>query len=125
MSTSSKLTNRDTGGEDTTIDPIVIVVTCSSAEESQSIIGKIVSLRLAAVGQTWPISSCYWWEGEVVHATEHLVLFKTVAKHFVAVCETVRALHSYELPAIIAAPLSAVGPGYLAWLINSTTSAEQ
>lgn len=106
------------------MNPVEITVTCSSVEEAQTIAAKVVERRLAACGQSWPISSCYWWNAEVVQDTEHLVLFKTVDTHFDAICDTVRELHSYDLPAIVMIPLANVGPGYLDWLIASTTPAE-
>ena len=97
-----------------------MIVSCASAEEADAIIRAVVEARLAACGQTWPITSRYRWRGEVAADDEHIVVLKTVAMHFDAVCELVRVHHSYELPAIAALPVSHAGPGYLEWIVEST-----
>jgi periplasmic divalent cation tolerance protein len=99
---------------------IDVTVTCGSADEARAVIGAVVDARLAACGQTWPITSCYRWRGEVAVDGEHLVVLKTVADHFDAICAVISAHHSYELPAIAAIPLSHVGPGYVNWIVEST-----
>ena len=79
-----------------------------------------VERRLAACGQTWPIRSCYRWEGRVVSDEEHVLLLKSVDVHFGAVCDVIRSLHSYDLPSIVMIPLEGYGPGYLEWLSEAT-----
>ena len=100
--------------------PIEITVTCSTAEEARSIMRAVVEKRLAACGQTWPIDSCYRWDGEVAYDNEHVLLMKTVDTHFDAICGVIQVMHSYDLPSIVAIPLSDCGPGYLDWLLEST-----
>jgi periplasmic divalent cation tolerance protein len=65
-----------------------------------------------------PLRSIYRWEGALEEASETPVLFKTTA----AAAERLRALvlahHPYDLPCIVAIPLSAAGshPAFLAWI---------
>ena len=80
----------------------------------------MVERRLAACGQTWPIRSCYRWEGRVVTDEEHVLLLKSVDVHFGAVCDLIRSLHSYDLPSIVMIPLEGCGPGYMEWLFEGT-----
>lgn len=103
------------------VTPVEVTVTCASADEATSIARAIVEARLAACAQTWPIASCYRWDGAVVDDREHIVLLKTLDTCFDAICTTIRELHSYELPAIVMVPLGGWGPGYLEWLTESTT----
>lgn len=105
------------------MDAIEVTVTCGSVDEAQSIGRAVVEARLAACAQTWPVFSCYRWQGNVEEEQEYVLLLKTVASHFEQVCETIVALHSYDLPAIVAVPVAHAGPGYDGWLADSTAPA--
>ena len=100
--------------------PVEITVTCGSAEEAGRIMHAVVEQRLAACGQTWPIRSCYRWQGGVVTDEEHVLLMKSVDVHFGAICEVIALLHGYELPSVVMIPLTGHGPGYLDWLLEAT-----
>ena len=102
--------------------PVEVTVTCASADEADNIIRVALERRLAACCQTWPIRSCYRWEGKIETDEEHLLLLKTAEEHFAAICELIRSLHSYDLPSIVMIPLAAAGPGYLEWLTDSVSS---
>ncbi|HSL75122.1 MAG TPA: divalent-cation tolerance protein CutA [Ilumatobacteraceae bacterium] len=102
------------------MEPVEVTVTCASAEEASTIGRQAVERRIAACAQRWPITSCYRWEGEVVEDEEWLLLLKSSADHFDAICALVGELHSYELPGIVMLPVAAVGFGYEAWLREST-----
>ena len=47
------------------------------------------------------------------------MLFKTLEEHYPAVERAIRALHSYELPAIHAFALTHISPDYAAWIEDS------
>jgi periplasmic divalent cation tolerance protein len=51
-------------------------------------------------------------------ATEHLLLIKSQTRRYPAIQDRIRALHPYELPEIIAVPVTQGLPEYLAWLNN-------
>jgi len=63
-----------------------------------------------------PIASRYRWRGEVERAREWLCLAKTEASRYAELEAAVSELHSYEEPEIVATPIVAGSPGYLAWL---------
>ena len=76
--------------------------------------------RCAACANILPsIESIYWWGKEVENATETLVLFKTSADRYEALESTLRQLHPYEVPEIIAVPLTAGLPAYLSWVTEN------
>ena len=102
--------------------PVEITVTCASAAEADSIMQSLVAKRLAASGQTWPIKSCYRWDGEVVTDDEHVLLLKTIDAHFNEICDIIRSVHSYELPSIVMIPIIDAGRGYMDWLLASTST---
>jgi periplasmic divalent cation tolerance protein len=97
--------------------PFILVLTgTSSRAEAQAIADATIAQRLAAAAQVLgPVTSTYRWEGQVTHAEEWLCLLKTSAPLYESVEQTIRSLHSYELPGILAIPLAAGSAPYLAW----------
>jgi len=98
----------------------------STTTESEIAAGKIaatlVEERLAACAQVLgPLRSVYRWEGAVTHATEWLCIAKTAEARLSALMARIRALHSYQLPEIVATPISTGDPGYLDWLRQEST----
>jgi periplasmic divalent cation tolerance protein len=102
-------------------DKIVVLVTCSSTGQARKIARALVTARLAACGNVLeaPVRSIYRWKGRVESAKEFLLILKTSRKHFPAIGEAVRSLHSYEVPEIIAVPISEGARDYLAWITAS------
>lgn len=97
--------------------PLQVHITCADAAEARAIARALVEDRLAAcVVQVPGALSTYRWEGAVEESAEVLLLAKTVAGRFDALAARVRALHRYRCPCIIALPIVAGDPAYLAWL---------
>nr|WP_062343167.1 divalent-cation tolerance protein CutA [Herbidospora sakaeratensis] len=102
-------------------DHIEVRVTAGSSEEADRLAGAVVGRRLAACAQiVGPITSVYWWEGEVNRSQEWLVLFKTTAERFGDLSGCVREVHSYDVPEIIAVPVAMGSGDYLAWVTAET-----
>ena len=81
----------------------------------------IVEKRLAAcVNILAPCRSVYRWKGAVQHDEEHPMLIKTTAERYPALEQALREGHPYELPEIIAVPISQGLPDYLAWVAAET-----
>jgi len=98
-------------------DAIVIFVTAGSETEAEKIARALVEEQLAAcVNILSPIRSIYRWQGQVADDREWLLLIKTRAERFAAVESRVKALHSYQVPEVIALPIVAGAEGYLRWL---------
>lgn len=60
--------------------------------------------------------SVYRWAGKVEHAIEVPLLIKTTAEAYPRLEAELRKLHPYEVPEIIAIPVSAGLPAYLDWV---------
>ncbi|MBA2241399.1 MAG: divalent-cation tolerance protein CutA, partial [Chthoniobacterales bacterium] len=65
------------------------------------------------------VRSIYRWEGRIEESSETLVLFKTTRNRFDDLQRRLRALHSYEVPEIVALPLAEGLPEYLRWVGES------
>lgn len=81
----------------------------------------LVERRLAAcVSVLAPCTAVYRWQGVIEEAAEVPVLIKTTAGRYAELESTLRALHPYELPEIIAVPVLRGLPGYLDWVAGET-----
>ena len=76
----------------------------------------LVEQRLAACAQISAIDSYYAWKGAVEHDVEFRVVFKVAAGAYDEVEQAIRALHSYELPAIHAIAVERAHEPYSAWV---------
>jgi periplasmic divalent cation tolerance protein len=100
---------------------VVVLVTTASAEEGARLGRALVEERLAACANViGPIRSIYRWEGAVEEADEHLVVLKARGADVPALESRVRALHSYDVPEVLALPVTAGSAPYLAWLADAT-----
>jgi periplasmic divalent cation tolerance protein len=102
-------------------DKILVLVTCGSRKEARKIAQALVGQRLAACVSAIgvPVTSTYRWKGKVESANECLLLIKTSKRRFAAVRDAVRELHSYDVPEIIALPITAGSRSYLDWIAES------
>jgi periplasmic divalent cation tolerance protein len=98
-------------------DRRIVLTTAGSREEAQRIARTLVDAREAAcVNIVGPIDSLYRWKGEVETAAEWLLLIKTTSAAFERVRDSIRRLHSYELPECIEIPIEGGSAEYLAWI---------
>ena len=100
---------------------VVVLVTAESADEAAGIGRTLVEERLAACANVvGPIRSIFRWKGVIEDAAEHLLLLKARVSDVAALEARVRALHSYDVPEILALPVRAGSQPYLDWLAEST-----
>ncbi len=77
----------------------------------------LVDARLAGCVQiVGPIESTYWWQGKRETAQEYLLLIKTRSDLYPQLEAWLKEHHPYEVPEILAMPVSAGLPAYLQWL---------
>ena len=65
-------------------------------------------------------ASVYHWQGKLEHANEVPLLIKTTRAAYPQLEVELRKLHPYEVPEIIALPVSAGLPEYLNWVVTET-----
>lgn len=103
-------------------DYIQVSTAIDSEEGAQKIAEKLVSERLAAcVHVTGPITSTYWWQGQMERAQEWVCTAKTRQVLYQEVEQAIRAVHPYEEPEIVAMPILTGSQGYLNWIATETT----
>lgn len=98
-----------------------VVTTVDSVEAAHALARSAVSARLAACAQVGgPVMSTYWWQGAVENAQEWVVTFKTTRDGYPALERHIRERHPYDTPEILATPILAGNPAYLAWVSAET-----
>lgn len=100
---------------------IIVLSSCPDAGSAERIGAALVEEHLAACVNLIPgVTSIFCWKGQVQRDTEHLLVIKTTRDRFAAVRERIVALHSYELPEVIALePVDAL-ERYTAWVQAAT-----
>ena len=97
------------------------MTTCPDLALAERIANALVVNNLAACVQIVPgVKSFFRWQGRVDSAAEYLVLIKTVTDNYLAVENHIKSSHSYEVPEIIAVPVTAGARDYLAWIDDNT-----
>jgi periplasmic divalent cation tolerance protein len=94
-----------------------VYVTAADAEEARRIGRALVEENLAACVNVLPgHAAIYRWEGKLEEGAECAFLAKTTAGRFEALRARIRALHSYDLPCIVAFPAEAGDSEFLDWV---------
>jgi periplasmic divalent cation tolerance protein len=103
---------------------VIVFVTTPNTVEGQKIAKKLVSEQLAACVNIVPgMTSFYTWKGEICEDNEVLLIIKTRASLFDALSAAVQVEHPYEVPEIIAAPITTGSASYLRWINEVTQQA--
>ena len=96
---------------------IVVMVTTANKQEAENIAQRLLKERLIACANIiGPVSSLFHWAGKIEKAEEYLIFMKSREDLFEKLAETVKALHSYEVPEILVLPIVDGSRAYLDWL---------
>ena len=99
---------------------IVVITTVGTEEQAYTIAREIVARRQAACVNIVPgIRSIYRWKGKICKDGELLLIVKTLEDEFEGVASTIRELHSYELPEILAFNAGRGEQRFLDWIASS------
>jgi len=110
------------------MDPkyLIVFVTTPTVKDGRKIARILVKENLAACVNILPaITSIYTWDEEICEDDEVLLIIKTRADLFDSLSITVTKEHPYEVPEVIAVPLTTGTAGYLHWIDQVTLSVAQ
>jgi len=105
-------------------DPAALIAlcTCPDRDTAERLARAAVEARHAAcVNVLGGVRSFYRWQDGVTVDEECLLLAKTTAAAWPALAAAWRAAHPYELPEIVAVPLSHGTAEYLAWISDNVS----
>lgn len=98
---------------------IQIMTTVAQKEDAKALAEAVLESRLGACVQiVGPITSMYWWEDDIDKSSEYLCIIKSRQDKYHKLEQAIRAVHSYDVPEILAVPVIAGGKDYLKWLDN-------
>ncbi|MDH5394801.1 MAG: divalent-cation tolerance protein CutA [Gammaproteobacteria bacterium] len=104
---------------------IIVLTTCNSTDIATSIAEIVVNKNLAAcVNIVNGVESVYQWQGKIARDKEILLVIKTRQSLFTQLQQVIQQNHDYELPEIIAVPITAGEKNYLKWIESATLQPE-
>jgi periplasmic divalent cation tolerance protein len=103
------------------MEPLLILTNVPDQATAEKLARALIDDGAAAcVNVLAPCRSIYRWQGAVETADEIPLLIKSTAANYADVERIVRALHPYDVPELIALPITQGLPAWLAWLAQET-----
>lgn len=97
---------------------VFLYITCKDAAEAKKIGRTLVERKIAGCVNIAPIESIYREDGATREVSEVSLFVKTIDSKVQEVEDTVRALHSYEVPCIASFALHRLNREYKDWLVG-------
>lgn len=101
---------------------VLALSTCPDDETAKRIAEVLVRERLATcVNRMSSVRSTYFWNGRLQDDGEILLMIKTVQSRLPELTARLKAVHPYELPELIALPITGGNEAYLRWVREGMT----
>lgn len=94
----------------------LVMTTCESAEDAQTLARTLLEKRLAACIQVSQVNSFYEWKGQVQTDPEYLLLIKSKTDRYWELEQALVDVHPYEVPEIVQLPIQNGLSAYLGWM---------
>ncbi|WP_440948553.1 divalent-cation tolerance protein CutA [Methanosarcina sp. T3] len=78
----------------------IVYITAGDMKNASEIARELVSRRLAACVNMFPISSIFRWNDQIEEQNEIALLVKTDSFRLDEIIKVVKSIHTYDLPAI-------------------------
>lgn len=96
---------------------ISVLTTVGTEQEANLLAEELLERRHAAcVNIISGVRSVYRWRGTICKDSEYLLIIKTLEEEYEVVAETIRELHSYDLPEILAFPTREGDTDFVDWI---------
>jgi len=100
---------------------LLVLTNCPDEATANALALAVLEDKLAACVNLLPsIQSVYRWRGAIESAVEIPLLIKSTAANYPALEAKIREIHPYDVPEIIALPITHGLPAYLDWLSAET-----
>ena len=96
---------------------VLIYITVPNKKEAQKISKYLLSKKLCACTNIFPIESFYLWKNKIQNSKEYVVLAKTIDKNYRKIEQEIIKIHSYSTPCVIKIKADA-NKEYLDWIKN-------
>ncbi|MBN1176276.1 MAG: divalent-cation tolerance protein CutA [Dehalococcoidales bacterium] len=101
---------------------IVVFITAKDNEEAQKIAKTLLKRRQAACVNIVPeVGAHFWWKDKLNATQESLLVARTREALLPDIIKSVKKIHSYSVPEIIALPVIGGNEEYLDWIDSEVT----
>jgi len=101
---------------------LLVITSLPDMEAAKALARRLINANLAACVQLQPgVQSIYRWDGRVCDEQEVVLVAKTTAQQWSAISSFIKQNHPYDMPEIIAQPISHSHADYAGWVIAETT----
>ncbi|MCX7738785.1 MAG: divalent-cation tolerance protein CutA [Hydrogenothermaceae bacterium] len=99
------------------MDYIMVFITVPTKEDALKISDYIVERSLGAcVNVVELVQSTFFWKGNIEREKEFLLIVKTNREKFEDLKISVKSIHPYTVPEIVAVPIVIGNEDYLVWI---------
>ena len=107
-------------GQSDMTDMRLVLTTTGSVDEARRIAETLIDRKLAACVNIVPkVVSIYRWKGKTEESEEWLLWIKTTAAAFDRLRDTLKEIHSYELPECMSIAVDNGSEEYLKWILDA------
>lgn len=101
--------------------PVIVLSTAPNKAVARKMAATLLKKRLCAcVNISSTAESHYWWKGKIEISKEILLTLKTSKKALPLLLKSLKQIHPYETPEILAIDVKQADPAYLKWLVSET-----
>lgn len=101
------------------VTSLVVLITVPQ-DKAHELARLLVGERLAgSVNIIGGVQSVYRWAEEIAEEPEAVLVVKTTEERYQELEDCIRSVHTYEIPEIIAMPITRAYPPFLNWLGES------
>lgn len=94
-----------------------VYITAPNDDEAATIARALVQERLAACANILPgARSIYRWQGKIADDSETVCVLKSHVDRLPKLIERAQQLHSYDVPCVVAMPITDISEDYADWL---------
>ena len=98
-------------------ETLVVTTTLENREDAENMARHLLQKRLIACAQlSSPVESFYWWKNSIEQQQEFQLVMKSTQVLWDELRDEIEKMHPYDIPEIIATPVSAVSNKYNDWL---------
>ena len=100
---------------------LLVMTSLPDMEAAKALARRLIDVNLAACVQLQPgVQSIYRWDGRVCEEQEVALLVKTTAAQWPAISAFIKQNHPYDVPEIIAQPITHSHTDYARWVLAET-----
>jgi periplasmic divalent cation tolerance protein len=105
------------------IEFLIVYCTCPDLTTAEQLASQVISHNVAACVNILPnLISIYRWQGKIERQQEYLLLIKLQSAQYPQLEKLLKSMHPYQVPEIIAVPITHGLPEYFTWLRENSTS---